>query len=487
MSYILSIDQGTSSTRSIIFDSAANMVAVSQKEHRQIYPQPSWVEHDPNEIKQNVIDTMREALEKANLNWSDIRAIGITNQRETVVAWDKKTGDPLYNAIVWQCRRTTPSISWLEADGHKDTFLEKTGLVLDAYFSGTKIKWLLENVEEVRACEDLAVGTIDSWVIYFLTGSHTTDASNASRTLLYDIRSGEWSSELCQILGVDPKILPTVISHGSTPFGVFEIESHQIPITGVLGDQQAALFGQTAFDKGELKTTYGTGNFTLMNIGTELSYSKNGLLTTVAWQIGNQITYALEGSVFVTGAAIGWLRDGLGILQDYSEIDELLSQSEDADGVVFVPAFVGLGAPHWDSSARGALLGITGGTSKSNILHATLDSIALQTMDLLSTLEQDTGLKIVSMKVDGGITQSQPLMQKQADFAQISIKIPKITETTALGAALMAGLGVLWPDLDALRSLNPDTSIFHPRELENREEKVVEWKKAVSKSKNWID
>lgn len=484
MDYILSIDQGTSSTRSVVFDNQGNMVAVSQKEHKQFFPQPSWVEHDPNEIKNNVLETMSFAVEKANIGWEEIKSIGITNQRETLVAWDKKSGIPLANAIVWQCRRTSPQINKLKEEGYSDLFLKKTGLVLDAYFSGTKAKWMIDNATKVKekVDNDLAFGTIDSWIIYFLTGEHKTDASNASRTLLFDINTKRWSDELSEILGVPIQTLPKLWKNAAEPFGYFKKDGITIPIRGVLGDQQAALFGQSAFDKGQAKTTYGTGNFSLLNIGNKPLFSSNGLLTTIAWELDGKTTYALEGSVFTTGAALKWLRDGLGILSDFSEIDNIAKTVNSSDGVVFVPAFVGLGAPHWDSTASGSIFGISGGTSKANILHATLDAIAYQTDELIKLMEIDVNLNLKEMAVDGGTTKSDILMQKQADISQIRILRPKNIETTALGAAFMAGYKLIWENLDEMRSINPVEKEYFPLQTDSKRSR---WDLAVKKSREW--
>ncbi|MDH5645107.1 MAG: FGGY family carbohydrate kinase, partial [Candidatus Heimdallarchaeota archaeon] len=359
MKHILSIDQGTSSTRVIIYDENGIELGIGQKEHSQYYPHEAWVEHNPLEIKENVLYTMKVALQQANLNISDIHSIGITNQRETIVAWEKDSGIPLSNAIVWQCRRTNDIIQQLKNEDLEGVFKVKTGLVLDSYFSGTKIKWLIENNENVNQAnknKTLAVGTIDSWIIKFLSGNHKTDASNASRTLLYDINKAEWSSELSEILGIDPTILPEVHPNAtSEPFGTYK----GVPIRGVLGDQQAALFGQNGYNSSEIKTTYGTGNFTLMNLGSNVKISDKGLLTTVAWQIDKNLTYAMEGSVFITGAAFQWLRDELQIINSYAEIDDYSNKIENSGGVYFVPAFVGLGAPYWDTSARGTITGLT--------------------------------------------------------------------------------------------------------------------------------
>ncbi len=483
MNYILSIDQGTSSTRTIIFDKEGNMLSISQKEHQQIYPKPSWVEHDANEIRTNVLFTMHEAVKKAKIQWKEIKAIGITNQRETVVAWDKKTGNPVSNAIVWQCRRTSPLIDNLKKDGYAELFSDKTGLVLDAYFSGTKIRWMIDNIDKVNS-ENVVFGTIDAWIIYFLGGEHATDASNASRTLLFDLHRMKYSEELSEILKVPINRLPIVKENASAEFGYYNVDGVSIPIRGVLGDQQAALFGQTGFSKGDIKTTYGTGNFSLLNTGDSPTKSNNGLLTTVGWQFGSKTTYALEGSVFVTGASIRWLRDGIGIIKDYSELDPLINEEKNSGGVYFVPAFVGLGAPHWDSSASGSFFGISGGTNKSHIIHATLDAIAFQTEELFNVMSKDATIEITEMKVDGGATKSKQLMRKQANISQIDIIIPKNVETTALGAAMMAGLGILWKDLDALKQINPFSEKYSPDMSEDKLSKKY-WEKAVEKSKSW--
>ncbi|MHA2168601.1 MAG: glycerol kinase GlpK [Candidatus Kariarchaeaceae archaeon] len=491
MGYIISIDQGTSSTRSIIFDGKANTVGSAQKEHQQYYPKEAWVEHNPLEIKQSVLDTMTSAIEQARVSWKDIDAIGITNQRETVVPWNKHSGLPLENAIVWQCRRTTPIVQQLQNDGYKDLFHKKTGLILDAYFSGTKMKWLLNNSDKVRDClklNRLAFGTIDSWIVYFLSSSHRTDASNASRTLLYDLNENNWSEELCQILGIPMETLPTIHENASEdPFGYYTIDGCEIPIRSVLGDQQAALFGQVGLKTGSLKTTYGTGNFTLLNTGKQPKFSTNGLLTTVGWEVDNQQTYALEGSVFITGAVLQWLRDKLGIFQTYDQIDDIVKDVTDTGGVVFVPAFVGLGAPYWDSSARGLLIGLTQGTDRSHIIQAALNSIAFQTQDLLSTMVADTGINISEMRVDGGITQSDTLMQKQSDVSQINISRPYNIETTALGAGLMAGYNLIWETFDELKDLNPVEYSWEPQK-ENAivQNEIDQWHAAIEKSRNWV-
>jgi len=483
MKYVLSIDQGTSSTRSIIFDENGDQKGSHQIEHKQYYPHPAWVEHDPEEIWKNTKLAMRGALESSGLDWTDLTSIGITNQRETLVAWDRNTSLPLENAIVWQCRRTADRVKELKE--YKELFQEKTGLILDAYFSGTKMEWLLKNSDNVaQASKDgsLSFGTIDSWLIYKMSGEHVTEASNASRTLVYNIHNGEWDEELLGILGISESTLPEVSVNASDPLGYFK----NVPIGGALGDQQAALFGQLCFNPGELKNTYGTGNFTLLNTGSKVVNSKNGLLSTIAWDFGKGVTYALEGSVFVTGAALRWLRDEMSFVDDYSEIDSKASPSN--NGVVFVPAFVGLGAPRWDSSARGTILGLTRSTTKGDIIRAALESIAFQTEDLLGLMRNEANLKISDLRVDGGQTKSDLLMSIQADISQISVSIPKERETTALGAAFVAGLGSVWEDIDSLKELNPTVRQFtHSIGEEERSSLLRKWKRGVERSLHWID
>lgn len=492
MDYILSIDQGTSSTRSIIFNDQAEVVGVAQKEHQQIYPQQAWVEHNPIEIKNSVLTTMSDAVENAKISWNEVKSIGIANQRETVVAWDRSSGEPLYNAIVWQCRRTATLVEKLKSDGYVDLFQHKTGLVLDAYFSGTKMKWLIDNSIEVKSAlerNNLAFGTIDSWIIHFLTGEHKTDDSNASRTLLYNLKTGSWDDELCEILKIPIKTLPKIHANATNvPFGIYSHDDTNIPIRGVLGDQQSALFGQIGFNSGDIKTTYGTGNFILLNTGKHIPKSENGLLSTVGWKIGDKVTYALEGSVFVTGAAFQWLRDNLQIINSFDEIDLVSKDTSGSEGVYFVPALVGLGAPHWDSYARGMLIGLTHATNKSNIVNATIDSIAHQTQEIIELMALESNLDISKMRVDGGITKSNSLMQRQSDISQIKIEKPKNTETTALGAAMMAGLNLIWKDLDSLKNLNPTEIVFTPKvEKSIVEKSKIKWKDAIERSKNWAD
>lgn len=452
--YVLALDQGTTSSRSILFDETSNIVAVAQKEFTQIFPKPGWVEHNANEIWSTQIGTMAEVVANAGIDPSEIAAIGITNQRETTVVWEKATGKPVYNAIVWQSRQTMGICDDIKAKGLADTFRQKTGLVVDAYFSGTKVKWILDNVEGARAkaeAGELLFGTIDTWLIWKLSGGkvHVTDYSNASRTLMYNIRDLKWDDELLEILTVPKSMLPEVRPssevYGLTAPAVFQ--GAEIPIAGAAGDQQAALFGQTCFRPGMAKNTYGTGCFMLMNTGSELYTSKNGLLTTIAWGIEGKVEYALEGSIFVAGSAVQWLRDGLKAIEAAQDSEYYAGKVSDAEGVYVVPAFVGLGAPYWDMKARGAILGLTRGTTKGHIIRATLDSMAYQTKDVLGAMEADSGIKLQALKVDGGAVANNLLMQFQSDILGVPVDRPVVTETTALGAAYLAGLAVgVWAD-----------------------------------------
>ncbi len=494
MSLILAIDQGTTSTRSIVFDSNGTIKGVSQIEHKQIFPQPAWVEHDPLEIRDNVFQTMKEALRNAKAEWKDIAAIGITNQRETVVAWNPKTGIPYHNAIVWQCRRSSTIIDELKNNGFANLFHQRTGLVLDAYFSGSKIRWLIENNAKIASAQnsrEIVFGTIDAWIVYNLTGELKTDVSNASRTLLMNLHTGDWDQELSEILKVNvealPKIVPSALGEG---FGEYRIDGERIPVSGIAGDQQAALFGQASFEKGENKCTYGTGNFALMNTGNDIIFSKNGLLTTVAWKLGKKpMVYALEGSVFITGAAVQWLRDGIEIIKDSAEVEELAKSVESSDGVVIVPAFAGLGAPYWDQNARGLIIGITRATSKGHIARAILEGIAHQTADLYDVFKMDSNLSFEEVKVDGGATKNNLLMQIQADLLNARIVRPMNIETTALGAAYLAGLSVgIWDSEYELKHLNPAEQSFEPKiSTEERSKMRFFWKKAIKRATNWIE
>ncbi|MHA1953811.1 MAG: glycerol kinase GlpK [Candidatus Heimdallarchaeaceae archaeon] len=458
MKFVLSIDQGTTGTRAMIFNQNGEEVSKSYIVHEQIFPNPGWVEHNPDEILRNTLKAFKDAIYSAKLDPKQICSIGVTNQRETVVAWSKESNTPLHNAIVWQCRRTAEMCDTLKNDGFFEIFNNKTGLVLDPYFSGTKIKWLLDNSSKVQAHlknDHLAVGTIDSWLIWNLTGKHVTDYSNASRTLLFNIHTGEWDNELLEIMKIPESILPEVRPSSDKDFYGFtkkKIIGSEIPIAGCAGDQQAALFGQTCFEKGDVKNTYGTGNFMLMNTGNQAVQSRNGLLTTIAWKIDDNLTYALEGSVFITGAAIEWLENGIEILESKEELTRVMNETPDTQGVYFVPAFVGLGAPYWDSYARGTMVGLTRGTTRDHIIRATIESICFQSEDVFQAMSKDSGTPIKVLRVDGGVTNCLPLLQFQADISNVVVQKPRVNETTALGAAYLAGLAVnYWEDLEDIR------------------------------------
>lgn len=492
--YVLALDQGTTSSRSILFDETSNIVAVAQKEFTQIFPKPGWVEHNANEIWSTQIGTMAEVVANAGIDPSEIAAIGITNQRETTVVWEKATGKPVYNAIVWQSRQTMGICDDIKAKGLADTFRQKTGLVVDAYFSGTKVKWILDNVEGARAkaeAGELLFGTIDTWLIWKLSGGkvHVTDYSNASRTLMYNIRDLKWDDELLEILTVPKSMLPEVRPssevYGLTAPAVFQ--GAEIPIAGAAGDQQAALFGQTCFRPGMAKNTYGTGCFMLMNTGSELYSSKNGLLTTIAWGIEGKVEYALEGSIFVAGSAVQWLRDGLKAIEAAQDSEYYAGKVSDAEGVYVVPAFVGLGAPYWDMKARGAILGLTRGTTKGHIIRATLDSMAYQTKDVLGAMEADSGIKLQALKVDGGAVANNLLMQFQSDILGVPVDRPVVTETTALGAAYLAGLAVgVWANKEDLIQNWQLNRRFEPAMgADERAKLYAGWQKAVKRSMDW--
>ena len=492
--YVLALDQGTTSSRSILFDETSNIVAVAQKEFTQIFPKPGWVEHNANEIWSTQIGTMAEVIANAGIDPSEIAAIGITNQRETTVVWEKATGKPVYNAIVWQSRQTMAICDDIKAKGLADKFRQKTGLVVDAYFSGTKVKWILDNVEGARAkaeAGELLFGTIDTWLIWKLSGGkvHVTDYSNASRTLMYNIRDLKWDDELLEILTVPKSMLPEVRPssevYGLTAPAVFQ--GAEIPIAGAAGDQQAALFGQTCFRPGMAKNTYGTGCFMLMNTGSELYTSKNGLLTTIAWGIEGKVEYALEGSIFVAGSAVQWLRDGLKAIEAAQDSEYYAGKVADAEGVYVVPAFVGLGAPYWDMKARGAILGLTRGTTKGHIIRATLDSMAYQTKDVLGAMEADSGIKLQALKVDGGAVANNLLMQLQSDILGVPVDRPVVTETTALGAAYLAGLAVgVWANKEDLIQNWQLNRRFEPTMgAEERAKLYAGWQKAVKRSMDW--
>lgn len=494
--YVLALDQGTTSSRAIVFDSNSTIVAVAQKEFTQIFPKPGWVEHNAEEIWSSQIGVAAEAVAKAGISASDIAAIGITNQRETTVVWDKTTGKPVYNAIVWQSRQTMDICNDLKAKGMEDTFRKKTGLVIDAYFSGTKVKWILDNVEGARAKAeqgDLLFGTIDSWLIWKLSGGkvHVTDYSNASRTLMYNIRELKWDEELLAALTVPASMLPQVRPssevYGQTDPNVFL--GAAVPIAGAAGDQQSALFGQTCFKPGMAKNTYGTGCFMLMNTGDKVFESKNGLLTTIAWGLDGKVEYALEGSIFVAGSAVQWLRDGLKLIDSAPDSEYFAQKVSDAEGVYVVPAFVGLGAPYWNMTARGAILGLTRGTTKAHVVRATLDSMAYQTKDVLSAMEADSEIKLQALKVDGGAVVNNILMQFQADILGVPVDRPQVTETTALGAAYLAGLAVgVWNNKeDLVQNWKLDTR-FEPKMADEQSTKLYKgWQKAVKRSMDWED
>jgi glycerol kinase len=493
--YVMALDAGTTSNRAIIFDQDSNIVAVAQKEFTQIFPKAGWVEHDADEIWSTQIDVMKQVVQQAGLSANDISAIGITNQRETTVVWEKSTGRPVYNAIVWQSRQTMDICNNLKAKGLEAEFKQKTGLVVDAYFSGTKVNWILDHVEGARAKAEkgeLLFGTIDTWLIWKLTAGkvHVTDYSNASRTLMYNIRELKWDAKLLEYLTVPAAMLPEVKSssevYGHTDVAIF---GANVAISGAAGDQQAALFGQTCFQPGMAKNTYGTGCFMLMNTGAEVYESKNGLLTTIAWGIDGKVDYALEGSIFVAGSAVQWLRDGLKLIESAADSEYIAKKSPDADGVYVVPAFVGLGAPYWDMKARGAIFGLTRGTTKSHLVRATLDSMAYQTKDVLSAMEADSNIKLQALKVDGGAVANNLLMQFQADILGVPVDRPKITETTALGAAYLAGLAVgVWKTKEDLISTWQLDNRFEPAMDAAQSAKLYKgWQKAVKRSMDWED
>ena len=489
--YIIALDQGTTSSRAIVFDKNQNILGVSQKEITQIYPKEGWVEHNPMEIWASQYGVLQEVMAKINISPKDIAAIGITNQRETTIVWDKTTGEPIYNAIVWQCRRTSKMIDQLKDSGIDKYVQKKTGLIPDAYFSATKIKWILDNVEGAREKADrgeLLFGTVDTWLTWKMTEGevHVTDYTNASRTMLYNIRELKWDEELLRIFNIPLSMLPQVKS-SSEVYGYTSLKEWRVPIAGIAGDQQAALFGQTAFNKGEAKNTYGTGCFLLMNTGEELVESKEGLLTTIAIGIENKVQYALEGSVFVGGAVIQWLRDELKLISDASDSEYFASKVKDNGGVYLVPAFVGLGAPYWDMYARGTIFGLTRETNKNHIIRAALESIAYQSKEVMETMEKESNIKIKRLKVDGGASRNKLLMQFQSDIMNIEVSRPIITETTALGAAYLAGLAVgFWKDRNELSKGWYESERYYPNMAEEERNKLYsKWKKAVERSLGW--
>jgi len=493
--FILALDQGTTSSRSMLFDKQGNIISVAQKEFKQIFPQPGWVEHDANEIWSTQFGTMAEAVAKAHINMKQVAGIGITNQRETTVVWDRKTSQPIYHAIVWQDRRTAAYCDELKAANHAATIQQKTGLIIDAYFSATKLKWILDNVEGARAKAEngeLAFGTIDTWLTWKLTNGevHVTDVSNASRTMLYNIHSLQWDAELLKLFNIPASVLPEV-KPSSKIYGVTGniIPDSRIPIAGIAGDQQAALFGQLCTQPGMVKNTYGTGCFMLMNTGEKAITSKNNLLTTIAWQIDGKTEYALEGSVFIAGAVVQWLRDELKIIRSSAEVEKLAAQVQDTDGVYLVPAFAGLGAPHWNQYARGTIFGLTRGSSNAHIARAALDSIAYQTYDVLKAMEADSGISIAELRVDGGATVNNQLMQFQSDILNTKVVRPKVTETTALGAAYLAGLAVgYWKNVNEIQEQWQVDKQFSPAmDDAKRNELVNGWQRAVKAAVAWAD
>ncbi len=491
--YILALDQGTTSSRSILFDRKGTPLQQVSKEFRQFYPKPGWVEHDAVEIWESQLFTAREVIKKAGAVAGEIAAVGITNQRETTVLWERKTGRPVHNAIVWQCRRTAAICEELKGEGLEETFREKTGLVVDAYFSGTKVKWLLDNVPGLRARAErgeICFGTVDAWLIFNLTGGkvHATDESNASRTLLFNIKEKRWDGELLSALDIPAAILPQV-KPSSGQFGDIDeaLLGAKIPISGVAGDQQAALFGQGCFEKGLAKNTYGTGSFLLMNTGVEAVASKEGLLTTIGWGLDGKTDYALEGSVFITGAAVQWLRDEMKLIDDAAETEAIAKSIDDAGGVYFVPAFAGLGAPYWDMYARGTVVGLTRGTGRAHLVRAVLESIAYQVKDLIKAIETDSGIELKELRVDGGAAGNSFLMQFQADILGVPVVVSKVTETTALGAAYLAGLSVgFWKDLDEVAAHWQAGERYEPKmEREEADLLYAGWKRAVERAKGW--
>lgn len=493
--YVIALDSGTTSNRAIIFDKDENIIAMAQREFTQIYPNAGWVEHNPMEIWATQSSVLTEVIAKANIKYSEIAAIGITNQRETTIVWDKNTGEPIYNAIVWQCRRTAPICEKLKKeDGFEEYIKNSTGLIIDAYFSGTKVKWILDNVEGAREKAekgDLLFGTVDTWLVWKLTHgeAHVTDYTNASRTLLYNIKELKWDEKILKTLNIPCNMLPQV-KNSSEIYGYADLggrEDIRIPIAGIAGDQQAALFGQACFKEGEAKNTYGTGCFLLMNTGEKAVASKNGLLTTIAIGLNGKVEYALEGSIFIGGASIQWLRDELKIINDATDTEYFAKKVKDSNGVYVVPAFVGLGSPYWDMYARGTIVGLTRGVNRNHIIRATLESIAYQSKDLIVAMEEDSGINLEALKVDGGAVKNCFLMQFQSDILGASVRRPEISETTALGAAYLAGLAVgFWKDKEEITKKWRISEEYYPTISEEERAKLYKgWKKAVSRSLAW--
>jgi glycerol kinase len=491
--HLVALDQGTTSSRTIVFDTAGRIVSEARRDLTQHYPRPGWVEHDPLEIWSGQLAATIEALARAGLDASSIAALGVTNQRETTIVWDRRTGKPIHNAIVWQDRRTADLCARLKGEGCEPLVTAKTGLRLDPYFSGTKLQWLLDNVPGARANAEagrLCFGTVDSWLLWQLTGHkhHVTDVTNASRTLLYNITTGEWDPDLLQLFSIPRSLLPEVRSSSEVYGTVIPgLQPAGVPIAGIAGDQQAALFGQACFQSGMAKNTYGTGCFLLMNTGERPVASRNNLLTTVAWKVGGKTEYALEGSVFIGGAAVQWLRDELKLVSSAKELDELAASVPDAGGAFLVPAFSGLGAPHWDPYARGALVGLTRGVNRAHLCRAALEAIAFQSADLISCMEKDSGLTLKELRVDGGVSRSDPLLQFQSDLLGVPVVRPQSVETTALGAATLAGLAVgLWPDREAIARGRAGDTVFRPHQAPSRMAALRQgWDRALERAKSW--
>lgn len=492
--YVISLDSGTTSNRAVIFDHDLKIKGIAQREFTQIYPKPGWVEHDANEIWETQYTVLKESLANNNISPSEVAAIGITNQRETTVIWDRNTGAPIANAIVWQDRRTAGYCEALKNNGHAKMIKQKTGLVIDAYFSGTKIKWMLDNVPGARVRAEkgeLAFGTVETWLVWKLSGGklHITDASNASRTMLYNINTLEWDTELLDLMGIPSLLLPKVVDSSSRYGSIHDsILEGNIPIAGMAGDQQSSLFGQLCYEKGMVKNTYGTGCFVMMNTGDTPELHSDKLLATIAWKIGDDVQYAVEGSIFVGGALVQWLRDSLKIVKSAGEIEALARQVKDNGGVVIVPAFAGLGAPHWDQFARGTIFGITRATTNAHIARATLEAIALQVKDAIDEMASSSGVRIRQLNVDGGASVNNFLLQLQADLLQCDVVRPEITETTALGAALLAGLAVdFWKDYADIQSRWSVDKVFVPDDAADNENMLRYWQKALERTKNWIE
>ncbi len=493
-SYILAIDQGTTGSAALLFNARGQVISSARREVRQIYPRAGWVEHDPGELFITSLTVAREALQKAGITASQVNGIGITNQRETTIVWDRSTGEPVSNAIVWQCRRTAPLCEELKQRGFSQIISEKTGLIIDAYFSATKLRWILDHVPQgQRRAEqgELLFGTVDSWLIWNLTGGtvHITDYTNASRTMLFNIHSLQWDKDILAALNIPAAVLPQVMPssqvYGETADGL--LGNSRIPLSAIAGDQQSALFGHACFDTGMAKNTYGTGSFVLLNSGSHPVHPQKGLITTIAWGLGKNISYAVEGSIFITGAAIQWLRDGMGIINNAAESETLARSVPDNGGIYFVPAFVGLGAPHWDMYARGLIIGVTSGTTKGHLARAALEAIAYQTRDVIEAMSTEAGLQVPLLRVDGGGTANSFLMQFQADILGIPIQVAQIAETTALGAAYLSGLAVgLWKNTDEITRLWRSSKTYEPdMPTDQRESLYANWKRAVERSHHW--